>query len=81
MPPSGQEPGKYLTGVWLSGRQDPITLHQDERTGVLGYLSFYGNVQQASKRGVTGANTLLDNLGRFLPRGKRTAASLVPPAS
>ena len=35
----------------------------------LAYLSFYNNVKQAAKRNVPGANTVLDNLKRFFPRG------------
>jgi len=35
----------------------------------LAYLSFYNNVKQAAKRNVPGANTILDNLKRFFPRG------------
>jgi hypothetical protein len=35
----------------------------------LAYLSFYSNVKQAAKRNVPGANTILDNLKRFFPRG------------
>lgn len=35
----------------------------------LAYLSFYNNVKQAAKRNVPGANTVLDNLRRFFPRG------------
>jgi hypothetical protein len=57
------------------------TVHVAGSDVLLAYLSFYGNVQQASKRGVTGANTLLENLGRFFPRGKRAAASPLPQVS
>ena len=35
----------------------------------LAYLSFYNNVKQGAKRNVPGANTVLDNLKRFFPRG------------
>lgn len=42
----------------------------------LAYLSFYNNVKQAAKRNVPGANTVLDNLKRFFPRGGGTP----PPA-
>jgi hypothetical protein len=44
----------------------------------LAYLSFYNNVKQAAKRNVPGANTVLDNLKRFFPRGGGTPPP--PPA-
>ena len=44
----------------------------------LAYLSFYKNVKQAAKRNVPGANTVLDNLKRFFPRGGGTPRP--PPA-
>lgn len=40
---------------------------------LLGYLSFYSNAQQAAKRGVPGADTLLANLSRFFPKRGRAA--------
>lgn len=45
----------------------------------LAYLSFYANVKQAAKRNVPGANTVLDNLKRFFPRGG-SAPTPTPPA-
>ena len=50
------------------------TAHVAGSDVLLGYLSFYNSVQQAAKRGVAGATTLLDNLARFFPRSRRAAA-------
>ncbi len=55
------------------------TAHVAGSDVLLGYLSFYSNVQQAAKRGAAGANTLLDNLSRFFPRSRR--AAVVPPTA
>lgn len=41
------------------------------------FLAYYANVQQAAKRNVAGATTILDDLKRFIPRG-RTAAPVPP---
>jgi hypothetical protein len=41
---------------------------------LLSYLSFYSNAQQAAKRGVPGADTLLANLSRFFPKRGRAVA-------
>ena len=38
---------------------------------LLAYLAFYSNTKQAAKRGVPGTGTLLDNLSRFFPGGRR----------
>lgn len=54
------------------------TAHVAGSDVLLAYLSFYNNVQQASKRNVVGADTLLANLSRFFPRGRRAT---VAPAS
>ena len=54
------------------------TAHVTGGDVLLGYLSFYSNVQQAAKRGAAGANTLLENLSRFFPRSRRSV--VVPPA-
>ncbi|MBI5394487.1 MAG: hypothetical protein HZA91_04240 [Verrucomicrobia bacterium] len=35
----------------------------------MAYLSFYNNVKQGAKRNVPGADSVLDNLKRFFPRG------------
>ena len=53
------------------------TAHVAGSDVLLGYLSFYNNVQQAAKRGVAGANSLLENMARFFPRNRRNQA---PPA-
>jgi len=45
----------------------------------LAYLSFYNNVKQAAKRNVPGANTVLDNLKRFFPRGGGGSTPPTPP--
>ena len=45
----------------------------------LAYLSFYNSVKQAAKRNVPGANTVLDNLKRFFPRGGGGGAPPHPP--
>lgn len=45
----------------------------------LAYLSFYNNVKQAAKRNVPGANTVLDNLKRFFPRGGGSTPPAPPP--
>lgn len=44
------------------------TAHEAGSDVLMAYLSFYNNVKQAAKRGVTGAATLYANLGRFFPR-------------
>lgn len=45
--------------------------HEAGSDVLMAYLSFYNNVKQAAKRGVTGANALYANLSRFFPsRGK-----------
>ncbi|MES2660583.1 MAG: hypothetical protein V4689_18300 [Verrucomicrobiota bacterium] len=54
------------------------TAHVAGSDVLLGYLSFYNNVQQAAKRGVNGAKTLLDNLSRFFPRNRRVAVVPTP---
>lgn len=55
------------------------TAHVTGSDVLLGYLSFYSSVQQAAKRGVSGANTLLENLSRFFPRSRR--AVVTPPVA
>ncbi len=45
----------------------------------MAYLSFYSNVKQAAKRNVPGANTILDNLKRFFPRGGGGGPTPTPP--
>lgn len=45
----------------------------------LAYLSFYNNVKQGAKRNVPGANTVLDNLKRFFPRGGGSAPTQPTP--
>lgn len=45
------------------------------------YLAFYSNVQQAAKRGVAGAGTILDDLKRFFPRSGRAASAPTPPSA
>ncbi len=54
------------------------TVHLSGSDVLLGYLAFYNNVQQAAKRGVTGAQTLLDNLSRFFPRTRRATPVPTP---
>lgn len=44
----------------------------------LAYLSFYHNVKQGAKRNVPGANTVLDNLKRFFPRGGGSTPPIPP---
>ena len=57
------------------------TAHVAGSDVLLGYLAFYSNVKQAAARGVTGAATLLANLGRFFPRrGKQGDAPPAPGA-
>ena len=42
----------------------------------LAYMGFYANVQQAARRNVPGADSILQTLQQFIPRGRRT-----PPAN
>jgi len=45
------------------------------------FLAFYANVQQAAKRGLTSAGTILNDLKRFFPRsGRASSAPATPPA-
>lgn len=54
-------------GSLCEGLEDTLTAAGTDT--YLAYLSFYNNVKQAAKRNVPGANTVLDNLKRFFPRG------------
>lgn len=45
----------------------------------LAYLSFYSNVKQGAKRNVPGADTVLENLKRFFPRGGGSTPPPTPP--
>ena len=45
----------------------------------LAYLSFYSNVKQGAKRNVPGADTVLENLKRFFPRGGGGTPPPTPP--
>ena len=40
----------------------------------MAFMAYYANVQQAAKRGVAGAETVLTDLQRFMPRGRPAAA-------
>ena len=44
----------------------------------IAYMGFYGNVQQAAKRNVAGAQTVLETLQPFIPHGRRKPPT--PPA-
>jgi len=52
------------------------TAHVAGSDVLLAYLAFYANAKQAAKRGVPGASTLIDNLARFFPTGRR---AVTPP--
>ena len=54
------------------------TAHVAGSDVLLAYLSFYSNVRQAAKRGVAGANILLENLSRFFPRSRRATGPMSP---
>ena len=44
----------------------------------MAYLAFYNSVQQAAHRGVSGADAVLADLQRFIPRGPRKPAAPAP---
>lgn len=50
------------------------TLHVAGGDILTAYLGFYSNVQEAAKRNVSGAGTVLENLKRFFPRGRRSGS-------
>jgi hypothetical protein len=55
------------------------TLQVIGRDLYMAFMSYYANVQQAAKRGVPGAETVLNDLKRFIPRG-RSSGPETPPA-
>ena len=46
----------------------------------MAFMSFYANVQQAARRGVAGADAILTDLQRFIPRGPRNPPAPAPPS-
>jgi hypothetical protein len=82
----GKDRALFLVLAELSGRVKELLESLTDTSHVTGsdlymaYMTFYANVQQAERRNVPGATAILQDLQRFIPRGRRRQPES-PPAS